>query len=242
MRARNIKPGFFSNDQLAECTALARLLYIGLWCCADRDGRMEDRPRKIKGCVFPFEDSSECNIDALLTELASAGFIVRYEVDGRKFIDIPTFSEHQRPHKHEKQSAIPRRVESTTKVRRRNRQGDAKDALIADMRNEERGMMNDECADPDTFSDFDIFWRSFPDRRKTGRRKAAEAFHAACKRTTPARIIEAAKEYAASEVGKGEYCKGPVPWLNQDCWEDSRASWNPTAHKREFIASDGLPF
>jgi hypothetical protein len=89
---------------------------------------------------------------------------------------------------------------------------------------------------------FEQFWNVFPDRRKGGKRKAAEAFNAACKRADAVTIIEAAKEYAASEVGRGEYCKGPVPWLNQDCWQDSRVSWNPTAHKREFVASDGLPF
>lgn len=36
MRARNIKPGFFSNDLLPECEPLARLLFIGLWCMADK--------------------------------------------------------------------------------------------------------------------------------------------------------------------------------------------------------------
>lgn len=226
MRARNIKPGFFSNDELAECTALARLLYIGLWCCADREGRMEDRPRKIKGCVFPFDDSSECNIEQLLGELISAGFIVRYEVDGRKYIDIPTFSQHQRPHKHEKKSDVPRRVESTTKVRRRKRQGDAKDALIPDMRNDDRGMMNDECSAPGNGSDlFDQFWRAFPARRRQDKEAAHKAWKVAIKKADPETIIAAVVEYAASDVGQGEYVKGPAPWLNKGCWADDRAAW-----------------
>ncbi|SPP31372.1 hypothetical protein ARAF_0496 [Arsenophonus endosymbiont of Aleurodicus floccissimus] len=53
VRARNIKPGFFSNDDLAECEALARLLFAGLWTIADREGRLEDKHRKIKVMVLP---------------------------------------------------------------------------------------------------------------------------------------------------------------------------------------------
>ena len=37
-RSRNIKPGFFKNEHLAECQPLARLLFIGLWTLADREG------------------------------------------------------------------------------------------------------------------------------------------------------------------------------------------------------------
>ena len=47
-RARNIKPGFFDNETLGELPALTRLLFIGLWCLADREGRLQDRPKRIK--------------------------------------------------------------------------------------------------------------------------------------------------------------------------------------------------
>ena len=47
-RARNIKPGFFKNEFLAEMPCEVRLLFIGLWTLADREGRLEDRPKRIK--------------------------------------------------------------------------------------------------------------------------------------------------------------------------------------------------
>ena len=53
-RAKNIKPGFFTNEQLAECSFAARLLFVGLWTLADREGRLEDRPRRIRAQVFPY--------------------------------------------------------------------------------------------------------------------------------------------------------------------------------------------
>lgn len=45
--------------------------------------------------------------DALLTELAAKGFIVRYMVDGTNYIAIPTFTRHQNPHVKEPPSLIP---------------------------------------------------------------------------------------------------------------------------------------
>lgn len=54
-RSRNLKPGFFLNDCLAECQPLARILFAGLWCIADREGRLLDRPRKIKVEVLPHQ-------------------------------------------------------------------------------------------------------------------------------------------------------------------------------------------
>jgi hypothetical protein len=102
-RARNIKPGFYKNEDLAECSVWARLIFPGMWMLADREGRLEDRPKRIKGELLPF-DSQE--IDPLLQELQQHGFIVRYENSDGRFIQILKFSEHQQPHYSEKPSVI----------------------------------------------------------------------------------------------------------------------------------------
>ena len=104
MRARNIKPGFFKNDTLAELDFAGRLLFIGLWGIADRAGRLEDRPKKIKAEVFPYD---EVNVDSFLGELARLGFILRYEVEGERYIQIVHFDKHQNPHPREAPSNIP---------------------------------------------------------------------------------------------------------------------------------------
>jgi hypothetical protein len=104
MRARNIKPGFFKNDRLAELDLAARVLFQGLWCLADREGRLEDRPKRIKAEILPYDD-----VDAhdLLEQLAAAGFIARYQVDGAAYIQVVNFLKHQKPHVNEAQSVIP---------------------------------------------------------------------------------------------------------------------------------------
>lgn len=103
-RARNVKPGFFKNELLAECDPLARILFEGLWCEADREGRLEDRPRRLKAEYLPYDD---CDVDALLAQLTVRGFIVRYVIEGRALIAIPAFPKHQNPHVREPASTIP---------------------------------------------------------------------------------------------------------------------------------------
>jgi uncharacterized phage protein (TIGR02220 family) len=107
-RARNIKPGFFTNDQLAEIHPLGRLLFVGLWTIADRAGRLEDRPKMIKAQVLPYDNA---NADRLLGELADRGFIHRYQVNGVRYIQIINFGKHQNPHIKEHASTIPAPVE-----------------------------------------------------------------------------------------------------------------------------------
>ena len=103
-RARNIKPGFFKNEELVELRFEVRLLFIGLWTVADRAGRMEDKPKKIKMELFP---ADSFDVDAALAELESSGFIRRYQVEGTRYIQILAFTKHQNPHKDEKASLIP---------------------------------------------------------------------------------------------------------------------------------------
>lgn len=104
MRARNLKPAFFKNEALAECSPLARLLFAGLWCLADREGRLEDRPKRICAELLPYDDGS---VEDLLSELRDAGFILRYAVAGGRFIQVVNFAKHQYPHRKEQASVIP---------------------------------------------------------------------------------------------------------------------------------------
>lgn len=103
-RSRNIKPGFFKNEELAECSPLARLCFIGLWTLADREGRLEDRPKRWDAELFPFED---VDMGSLIDELIEHHFIFRYAVDGKRFVQVAEFSKHQNPHHGEGASTIP---------------------------------------------------------------------------------------------------------------------------------------
>lgn len=108
-RSRNIKPGFFTNDILCELNPLARLLFSGIWTLADREGRLEDRPKKIKAEVLPYDT---VDADSLLGSLETAGFILRYKVNDIAYIQVVNWCKHQNPHIKEGASTIPAPCES----------------------------------------------------------------------------------------------------------------------------------
>lgn len=110
-RSRNIKPGFFTNDVLGELPALTRLLFAGIWTLCDREGRLEDRPKKIRAEVLPYD---VCDADEMLQSLDNAGFIKRYEVDGQRVIQVLAWDEHQNPHIKEAASILPAQVRHQT--------------------------------------------------------------------------------------------------------------------------------
>lgn len=105
-RARNIKPSFFTNDDLSETNPLARLLFIGMWTIADFKGCFEYKPKRLKVQLLPYDD---CDIEQLVIDLEKSRFISIYSVKGRKYIKVLNFTKHQNPHKNEREggSEIP---------------------------------------------------------------------------------------------------------------------------------------
>jgi hypothetical protein len=117
-RARLLKPGFFKNEELAALEPHARLLYAGLWTLADREGRLEDRPVRIRAELFPYE---ALDVDTLLSALELAGFVVRYAVGAGRYIRIPTFLDHQTPHVREAASTLPNPIQGDVEHQARPR-------------------------------------------------------------------------------------------------------------------------
>lgn len=116
MRSRNIKPGFFKNELLGTEDPLLSILFIGLWCLADRDGILEDRPSRIKAEIFPYRENLDIN--GYLTVMQRLGFIQRYTSDDsplsngeltvrQPLIKINNFTKHQNPHHTEKKGEYP---------------------------------------------------------------------------------------------------------------------------------------
>ena len=119
-RIRTIKPQFFLNEELSELPAMVRLLFIGLWTQADREGRLLDRPKRLKAEIFPYDNF---DVEKGLRQLSEAGFILRYKVNVNvkdrvlapeqpknelAIIQVINFSKHQKIDKaNEKESDLP---------------------------------------------------------------------------------------------------------------------------------------
>src|SRR5690348_640626 len=100
-RVRLIDPGFFINEDLGKLSAITRQLFQGLICQADREGRLEDRPNRIKVLAIPYDD---VDIEEELGKLERSGFILRYDTGEYKVIQVVNFLKYQHPPPWEPQS------------------------------------------------------------------------------------------------------------------------------------------
>ena len=102
-RIRTVKPEFWTDEKIVECSLAARLLFIGLFNFADDKGCMERSPKRIKMQVFP-ADTIEC--EPLIMELITHALLTEYSVNGNQYLYIPGFLKHQKINR-PSNSAIP---------------------------------------------------------------------------------------------------------------------------------------
>ncbi len=237
-RSRNIKPSFFKNPELADAGPVAQLLFAGLWCLADRDGRLKDQPRVIKAELFPYYDA---DVNGYLTVLERLGNIRRYSAHGIAVIEVVNFKKHQSPHHTERASELPCFDDASACLLKKHEinssltvnsplehGGNPPDSLIPD------SLIPDSLI-PDSpptgksisarskrplaqFSEFDAFWETYD---KKIARPAAERSWRKIKLTDELlrTILDAARLYRLSTPDK-TYRKNPATWLNNECWND----------------------
>jgi hypothetical protein len=96
-RIRNIKPDFFRHEGLQDLERenagkYPMFVFEGLWTKSDRQGVFEWKPRMLKLDILPFLDF---DMEETLKILLDAGYIRKYEVEGKEYGIIPTFKKHQ---------------------------------------------------------------------------------------------------------------------------------------------------
>lgn len=250
-RTRSIKPGFFANEYLADLSPLTRLLFIGLWTIADREGRLEDRPRRIKAELLPYDAIDATSIDEMLQRLHEAGFITRYVVDGDTFIEVVNFAKHQNPHVKERPSEIPAPSMGQVQERHYPDRMPTPDKHYVDMplAHQEAAATSEQepKPDPDPSREpsrqdrrFEEFWQHYP--RKIGKKSARRAWDKAkVSRELHGRILTAIERDKRSEQWQrdgGQYIPYPATWLNQGRWDDEPEEATNDATIRRDIAAD----
>ena len=220
-RTRSIKPGFFENEDLPECSALARLLFIALWQLADRDGYLPNRPKRIKGYAFRYEN---VETEPLLAELEKFGFIeyVTRESNGSSWIFIPTFTEHQSPHQNEPSKFLsgscPRQLPDS------NPTPLGTEYKVEGRRKKVEGKQKKEEG-PDFSAWFDEqFWPPYP--LKSGKKKARELAAGIPPEDRPAVIAAIHKQlrwpagFTAGLNPKRSKLPSPSTWIGEARWHD----------------------
>lgn len=242
MRARNLKPAFFKNELLAEVAPLGRILFAGLWCAADRAGRLEDRPRKLKAEILPYDD---CNVDELLDELDRRGFILRYEVGGTRYIQVVNFARHQNPHKAERPSIIPAPCQSgactvqapfshgASTVQGPERSEQASEIpevvglipdsgfLIPDSGVDNISASGGVVASQSSGNGFERFWQAWPkSERKTAKAECCKRWKQRGLEAQADTIVAHVTAMAGTPKWREGFDPAPLTYLNQRRWED----------------------
>lgn len=186
-RIRQIKPEFFLDDVLAQCSRDVRYLFIGLWPLADRAGRLENRPAKIKAQIYPYDsDVSVQKVVSWLNKLAESSFIIQYRANSHNYIQIRTFTKHQHCHMKEPESTIPPPPEepylsgaSTVQEPETGASTVQEPSKPGGFLSIDNGVMDNGVLVPGSpgvglASSFDEFWSLYP--RREGKQKAWEEF------------------------------------------------------------------
>lgn len=224
-RIRTIKPEFFTSADIVSLSPLARLLYIALWCEADKEGRLVWRPATFKLRYLPGDD---CDVNALCDEIVKAGLVVPY---GDGLAHIPTFAAHQHINPRESASQLPAPDASARVGTRRARVGTRAYQELTD-REEGKGREDKEKppkppAQPSASlhrfpPGFETLWAEYP--RKVGKDAAARAF---AKRRPDEALLRAMVGAVKAQRGSPQWAKDAgqfIPhlatWLNEGRWQD----------------------
>ncbi len=240
-RSRNIKPSFFFDEELAKLPERVRLLYIGLWCLADRNGVIEDRPEWVRAQIFPYDAAP---IGGDLGSLS--GWLYRYTRDGKGYIRVKNFTQHQSPHHTEKETGFP--VDGDTEViPPLPHGGNPPDSLIPDslIPDSNDGRTGKESPAKSLSKnvypeEFEKFWEVYPKQQRKNKPDALKAWNAAKKKSPTDEIIAGLIKFSKTEEGQGKYCPWPQKWLNQERWKEDFEESTPVPVQQKTKEYDPL--
>lgn len=106
-RIRTIKPGIFSSLTVCAWPVEVRWTFAGLFTYVDDYGRGIDEVRLVKSELWPLDDKvTPKRVGEHIDAIEETGPLCRYEVDGRQYLHITSWAEHQRVNRPTK-SKIP---------------------------------------------------------------------------------------------------------------------------------------
>lgn len=94
-RIRSLKPEFFRDEKVQRLSRDARLLFVGLICHADDEGRLNGDVLSIRALVFPRDELTAKKVRTLLDAIDSLGLIHTYDAEGFPWIEITGWNKHQ---------------------------------------------------------------------------------------------------------------------------------------------------
>lgn len=239
-RIRSVHPGICTSEDIAELSAELERTFVRLWTHCDDEGRCRDNPRLIKAALYPLLDEQTVEvIDGELAELATAGRIIRYAVDGVNVLQVLNWGAFQKP-----QRPTPSKLPSPptppgppdggiVDPSAMDRGGIA-EASRQEKEGRGEGVRANEperdltlvpppgsSADADGPDEFDRWWTGYP--RKVDKATARTAYAKARRRVDAVTLTDRLTRQCAVWRREGRP-RDKIPhastWLNRDRWAD----------------------
>lgn len=212
MRARNIKPDFFTDEKLIKLSYAERLFFVGLWCFADKEGFFEIKLHEMKLKLFP---EQKIDIKNMLKNLEKQKIVKLHDRHGY----LPNFEKHQRPHPNEKKSALKSSIKQD--LIKLHEQSCNYTVDPSDIRNDD--IIIDDIRNEESVQNwFGGFWSVYP--KKIAKAMAEKAFKKLkMNNELFNKIMVSLKKQRISDQWTkdgGQYIPNPATWLNGRRWED----------------------
>lgn len=224
MPNRIIKDSITKSEKLSELTDFQFRLWVHLITYVDDYGRGDARPAIIRGACFPLRDRmTNKDIEKGLADLAGAGCVGLYKVDGKPYLYFPNWEKHQRVRQKVSKCPAPEDCDEETQgaaiCGELPQDADRIQSRIQNPNPESESRIQNPNARETRGAEFEKFWSAYP--RKEGKQKARAAFE---KVTVSLDIllvaIESQRHSAQWTKDNGQFIPHPATWLNGKRWED----------------------
>lgn len=214
MPNRIIKESISKSETVSGLSDFQFRLWVHLITYVDDYGRGDARPAIIRGACFPLRDRmTNKDIEKGIADLADAGCVGLYKVDGKPYLYFPNWDKHQRVRQKVSKFPSPDECDNESESAADCGELPQSAARIQNPNPESESRIQSESGA------FARFWEVYP--KKVGKKNAQKAF---AKVTVDVQIlIEAVQKQRLSSQwckDNGQYIPNPATWLNEERWQD----------------------
>lgn len=221
MPNRIIKESICTSDTVDALTWFEEVLFYRLIVNCDDYGRYDARPAIIRGKLFPLKDVTVKQVNEAIIKLSTVGIAKLYEVDGRPYLQLCTWADHQSIRAKKSKFPAPD-VVNASEINCMQMHADDSKCARNPIQSESNPNPNPESESKTRETRFDEFWSAYP--RKQGKGAAEKAWG---KIKPNAKVfdqimsaVESQKHCEQWQKHNGQFIPNPATWLNQRRWED----------------------
>lgn len=104
-RIRNLNAKSLTDEDVVGLSWQGRLVWAYLPCYADREGRLDDKPTSLRMEMLP--ENPEVDLDEIFNDFQRLGFITRYKVGEKAYVQVKSWNRYQKPYPREPASPRP---------------------------------------------------------------------------------------------------------------------------------------